>query len=168
MSDTADIFYEDDIHQLNVTPPEFRELAEKGSKLLLPSKSKVRYEKAYDEFCKWRDSKSCSEVSPEATESVMLAYFVDLAQKFKPSSLWAHYSMVKAMLKLKESVDMKKYPKVKCFLANESRGYVSKKARVFSEEEIKKFLVEATDEQYLDMKVTIGLFHKLFPISFVF
>lgn len=131
---------------------EFGDLIEKGNKLLVPTLSSPRYEKAYTKFQKWRQMKNPSKsVSPD----LVFAYFVDLSEKVKPTSLWSYYSMIKQMLKVNKDIDILNYHKVKAFLKNRGVGYQPKKAKVFTEEEIRKFLQEAPDYEYLAMKVSI-------------
>jgi len=72
MSDSnSDIFYDDvkenDINELQVpgisTPPEFQDLIDRGNESLVPALSRIRYEKAYTDFKKWRQMKSNSSIT---------------------------------------------------------------------------------------------------------
>ncbi|KAJ8912535.1 hypothetical protein NQ315_014479 [Exocentrus adspersus] len=62
-------------------------------------------------------------------------------------------------LNINEGVNIEDYTKLRSFLKRRSegfrRGFRPKKAYTFSSEEINKFLIEACDEKYLAMKVTM-------------
>lgn len=78
--------------EVSNTPPEIREAAKIASLNLLPEKSKKLYLSAYTSFMAWRESKNINSFS----ESILLVYFSELATKYKPSTLWAHYSMLRS------------------------------------------------------------------------
>ncbi|KAJ3659618.1 hypothetical protein Zmor_011298 [Zophobas morio] len=106
------------------------EIAKKGKELrsnLLPLKSKNAYEKVYVSFQDWKNKNRIKEV----TEDVILAFLDMRSQKLSPCSLWPEYSMLKATLKAKENIDIEKF------------------------EEIKTFLQEADDGEYLFEKVAL-------------
>jgi integrase len=87
------------------------------------------------------------------TENVCLAYFADRAKHVKPSSPWSEYSMVKSSLLIKKNIDLKHFFKLTAFMKRQSAGYQCKKSKVFSKDQIYKFINEAPDETYLMMKV---------------
>lgn len=72
----------------------------------------------------------------------------------KPTSMWAHYSMLKATLRTYENLDIAQFFLVKGFLKQKSIGYKSIRAEVFAEEQIQKFIMEVDDKHYLHMKVS--------------
>ena len=84
------------------TPPELREAAKKASDDLLPSKSKVHYESTYKTFLEWKKKYNTT----SSSETVLMAYFQELNKKYKPSSLWSFYSMLKSTINIKEAVDI--------------------------------------------------------------
>lgn len=133
---------------LSCTPPELREIAENLNEKLLPEKSKHLYLKAYTTFKNWCSTKEVIKIS----ENVVLAYFQDYVSNKKSSSAWAHYSMLKSTLSLKENIDISKYFKLIAFLKRKNVNYHPKKSSVFSKEEITKFLTEAPEE-YIVIKV---------------
>ena len=57
------------------------------------------------------------------------------------------------MIKTNNDIDIGTYLKLKQFLKNKSVGYRPKKAAVFPPEAIQRFLNEAPDDQFLDLKV---------------
>lgn len=137
--------------ELMCTPPELRGAAETVSSDLLPSKSKKVYESAYTSFVNWRKKYK----TKSASESVLMAYFKELSQKYKASTLWSIYSMLKSTISVKEKTDIGAYPILTAFLKRRSTGFVSKKSNVFSAEEVDKFLTEAPDDEYFATKVNI-------------
>jgi hypothetical protein len=135
---------------LSCTPPELWEVAEHLNETLLPEKSKHLYLKAYITFKNWCSIKKVIKIS----ENVLLAYFQDYANDKKASTAWAHYSMLKSTLSLKENIDISKFFKLIAFLKRKNLNYQAKKSSVFSQEEITKFLIEAPEE-YIAIKVNI-------------
>ena len=115
----------------------------------LPPHSKERYMAVYDTYLAWMKSKE--EVS--FSEDVMMTYFNEIAEKFKPSTLWAQYSMLKATINYNHGIDIGRYTQVLKFLKKKSDGYTSTKARKLSAEQVERFLVEAPDREYLATKV---------------
>ena len=116
---------------------------------LIPEKSKKFYELTYRKFMKWRERKQCRSFN----EDVFGAYFGELAKDKKPSTLWAQYSMLRAMLVNKNNIDISKYLNLRAFLKRKSDGYHPKKSNTFSKEQIIKFINEAPDHVYLLTKV---------------
>lgn len=133
----------------NLTPPEVAEKAAKACENLLPSMSKERYEYAYKQFMDWRLKSKVNSFS----EKVLLAYFGDLSAKYKSSTLWSIYSMLRGTLIAKHDVNIASYTKLKALLKKQSVNYVPKKANVLTNDGIKTFLETAPDEAYLLTKV---------------
>lgn len=115
----------------------------------LPETSKEKYNGAYLTFTNWTKSKDITIV----TENILLAYFVELSKKLKPSSLWSIYSMLKSTLKFHDNIDIGKHLKLSAFLKRTSKGYKGKKSKVLSSDNVVKFLSEAPDDTYLVLKV---------------
>lgn len=135
----------------NCTPPHIVEAARITSLNLLPEKSKKKYEMVYKCFMSWRKNHNVGSFS----ENVLLVYFNELAKKYKSSSLWSFYSMLRSTLKLNNGVDIEIYTKLRAFLKRTSEGYQAKKAKTFTPEEINKFINEAPDTIYLATKVKL-------------
>lgn len=131
------------------TPPEITGIANEATKNLLPLKSKDKYLLVYKNFNHWRQEKNISSFS----ENVLLAYFSELSTKLKPSSLWAHYSMLKSTINLNNSINIGHYAKLTSFLKRQSNGYECKKSKVLTSPQIEKFLNEAPDDKFLATKV---------------
>ncbi|KAJ3662712.1 hypothetical protein Zmor_007046 [Zophobas morio] len=130
------------------------EIAKKGKELrrnLLPLKSKNAYEKVYVSFQDWKNKNRINEV----TEDVILAFLDMRSQKLSPCSLWPRYSMLKATLKAKENIDIEKFGAVVSYIKKLNVGYRGKKSNVLTREEIKTFLQEADDGEYLFEKVAL-------------
>lgn len=129
-------------------PDEIKEAATAATLDLLPNKSKGRYEIVYETFNKWQEKKAVSVV----TEDVILAYIAEKAASLKSSSLWSHYSMLKATMLIKRNININ-YPKVLAYLKKKSIGYRPKKSKVFERNDIERFLQDADDDMFLMMKV---------------
>lgn len=138
------------------TPTEIVEAAAEANKELLPLKSKDRYNKVYENYQKWKESSKVNSNS----ERVLLAYFSGMAnaknvknENTKSSTLWARYSMLKSTMKIFDHIDISTYPTLLAFLNRKGDGYEPKKAYIFTENEIQKFLDSAPDTEWLDVKV---------------
>jgi hypothetical protein len=132
-------------------PDKIRQEAEIACSKLIPSKSKEIYEKEYENFCAWKMENEVSGVN----EDIMLAYFHNMGKKCASSSVWTKYSMLKAMFKTYNNIDISKYGKLVAYLKNQSRVYKPKKARVLEKDHIEKFLETAPNSEYLMAKVGI-------------
>lgn len=142
---------------------EIEVLANEAVSSLGPSKSIEKYSAAYDHFVNWCSSKNVTIYQ----ENVLLAYFNSMARekKWKSSTLWARFSMIKSQLAIKHEIDISKYLKLRAFLKKSNEGYLAKKSRVFSKEEFERFLSEAPDDSNLGLKVTI-IFQVIFILYF--
>lgn len=121
----------------------------------LPEASKVKYFRAYHHFKGWQKERNVITVS----EPLMMEYFQERAMKQKPTSLWAYFSMLKRTLQMNLNIDIGSYDQVLNFLKSNSSGYEPVKSKSFTLEEVVKFVVEAPDDVWLDVKV------KTFPQS---
>lgn len=132
-------------------PSSIVEAAAAARKDLIPDKSKERYELAYNSFLNWM----AKEGVPHGnySEIVLLAYMKGLADRYSISTVWASFSMIKAVIKLRNGTDIGKYASVTAFLKGRTKGYSPKQARVFREEEVERFLEAASDSEWLDVKV---------------
>lgn len=109
------------------TPPELRKSAEEAANDLLPSKSKKLYEATYKAFVEWKSRHKTT----SSSETVLLAYFSELSRKYKPTSLWSTYSMLKTTMKIKEKIDICRYAQLTALLKQKSVGFKSKKSKFF-------------------------------------
>ncbi|KAK4876904.1 hypothetical protein RN001_009410 [Aquatica leii] len=92
------------------------------------------------------------------SDDVFLVYLSKKAKLLKPSTLWSRFSMVKSCLAIKENVNVK-FPQTIAFLKRQGVGYVPKKAKVLTAEQVTKFICEASDEKWLLTKVcTFGIY----------
>ena len=149
------------------TPTELVEAASKADLELLPAKSRTRYMDTYNLFQAWKTAKNATSNS----ETVVFAYLSEMANTknkknecLKPSTLWARYSMLKATMNIYDKVDIGTYGKLTAFLKRKSTGYVPLKAKIFTENEIQRFLDIAPDVLWLDVKVK----HSFFPPTLFF
>lgn len=131
-------------------PQEILNKSEEVIKKLLPDKSKNTYKNAYSNFKTWQMTNNTT----SSTEAVMLVYFDEIAKKYKSSSLWAIYSMLKTMINVNENVDIGEHRKLTTYLKSLSKGFVAKKSNILSANEVQKFLTNANDNEYLGIKVS--------------
>ncbi|XP_066256701.1 protein tramtrack, beta isoform-like isoform X10 [Euwallacea similis] len=117
----------------------------------LPEKSRRKYEVVYKNFMDWCASKDFTTY----TEDVVLKYFEDLSLTHSCATMWVYYSMLRSTLIINNNINIEKYEKLRNFLKIKSKGYQSKKAKLFTQEEIDTFLFEAPDHIYLATKVAI-------------
>ncbi|KAJ8910999.1 hypothetical protein NQ315_011264 [Exocentrus adspersus] len=121
---------------------------------IIPEKSKLLYEKEYINFCEWRNKKQVRGVN----DKIIMAY-TEKSKRVKSSSesssLWSYYSQLKKMLSVKENVDISRFHQVTAFLKHKSTGYKPKKSRVFTREDLEKFLDTAPDINYLLLKIVL-------------
>lgn len=133
-----------------MSPPNVTNLAKSEVNKLLPKKSRDRYENVYKKFMIWRQKHNISSFS----ENVLMAYFDELSNEMKPSSLWSIYSMLRSTLCLKqENINIAQYMNLIELLKCKSNGFRSKKSNILTAEEINNFLIKAPDSKYLLMKV---------------
>lgn len=132
------------------TPPDLKNAAKQATLSLLPEKSVEVYLQAYENFILWKKNKNAHSFS----ESIFLAYFMELSQKYKPSTLWSQYSMLKSVVRTKHGVDIKPYSNLLAYLKRKGEGFTSKKSKVFAADDIEKYLKEAPDSRYLATKVS--------------
>lgn len=132
-------------------PFELIEHAKAAALEILSMKSREKYFRVYKNFTDWKMSHGVSKMS----SNLIMAYFHMLEEKkYKPITLWSVYSMLKATLRAKEDIDIVKYTQVVAFLKRKSSGFKSIKAEVFTEAGVKKFIEEAEDLSWLDVKVS--------------
>lgn len=117
----------------------------------LTARSKAKYNVAYDNFQKWNTVLGATPVS----ETVLMKYFTELAEKSKPTTLFAIYSMLKATMRINDNIDISSYSALLKFLKQQNVGYTPVKSHLFTKEEIEKFINEAFDEDWLHYKVGI-------------
>ncbi|KAJ3616980.1 hypothetical protein MTP99_013156 [Tenebrio molitor] len=138
---------------MTVKAPEVTERANAAIATIIPGKSKIQNERAYIQFREWCTIKNVVRIS----EKVLLAYLDEKTAKLKPPTLWSTFSMLKAMLNVKENIDVRKVPTNVPYLKNKSVGYRGKKSKILTQEDISKFIEEAADEKNLLKKVVLIL-----------
>ncbi|KAK5645176.1 hypothetical protein RI129_006476 [Pyrocoelia pectoralis] len=137
--------------EITSTPPDITEKAMVATNNLLPEKSRKIYEKFYNQFMEWRTKNNIASYS----ENVLIVYFEELSNKIKSPSLWTRYSIRKSTLNIKNQINIAQYPKLHALLKRKSEGYNGKKSKTFSPNEIKTFINEAPDSNYLLTKVVL-------------
>jgi len=84
------------------------------NKIVIPTKSKGKYDLAYAKFDAWCKDKNVNHIN----EKVLLAYF-----EGKNSTLWSLSSMLRTELSLKRNVDNKKFTGLLAFLKRHFKNY---------------------------------------------
>lgn len=137
-------------------PSDLEEMSRNIVDSLLPEKSRSVYEMVFNRYEEWCSAKKIKNIT---YEKVLLAYFECLSKERKPSSLWSYYSMIRSILSTRKNVDISKYLQLVALLKRKSEGYRAKKSKIFTKQDVTKFLTEASDDTYLFNKVAmiIGL-----------
>ncbi|XP_046479949.1 UTP--glucose-1-phosphate uridylyltransferase isoform X2 [Neodiprion pinetum] len=138
----------DEKQDFTCTSPELLEAADNVRVELLPQQSRELYWSTYNAFIEWKDANRVKTIS----ESVMLTYFGVLANKYKPSTLWTKYSMLRSTIKIKHNIKVKKFTRLLAFLKQKSNGYEAKKSKALTLDNVKKFLSDAPDKTYMVTK----------------
>lgn len=136
-----------------LTPAEIVQTAQSTIENLLPQKSRERYINVYNKFMDWKTKNRAKSFS----EITILAYLTEMSHTHKLSTLWGIYSMLKTTLNMNNNININSYKKVISFLKRQSQSFQFKKSKVLTSEEIRKFLNEAPDYKYLDLKVNIKI-----------
>lgn len=147
-------------------PQDVLDDAREATTLLIPEKSRKVYDRTYHSFKKILEEKRIKKIS----ENVLLGYFNKLKRPphaMVPGSLWSTYSMLKKTLNVYDNINIEKFSRLSLFLSGNERvsTHKKKKAHVFTEDEIAKFLQEAPDCMYLPAKVS--KFNTLFYLDVV-
>lgn len=144
------------------TPPNLLEISELAVSGLVPEKSKSAYEKTYDNSITWQKKMKTLSFSMH----VVLAYFKEKSETYKPTTHWSEFSKLAATLKVKNNVQIDQYSELKAFSKKKSTNFSSKKARLFTSKEFEKFLNEAPNSRYLATKVR--LIYKFSKTNYIF
>lgn len=124
---------------------------------MAPIKSAKRYEKAYEDYLKWKTDKypSYPETAPLITENLLLVYFNFLLKEKKllANSLQSKLSMLKSEFGRKQRLDLDKFKQVQSLINKHRAGYQPTQAKTFTQEEIYEFLNKADNFHYLSHKV---------------
>ncbi|KAL7292517.1 hypothetical protein TKK_0014090 [Trichogramma kaykai] len=123
---------------------------------LMPVKSCAQYEKVYNSFIQWKEKNNAQVIN----EDVLLMYFKELSEKWKPTTLWSHWSKLRT---LKNSISMNNYHYLKTFVKQQSKGYQPKKSLILSWQYIEKFINISDHHIYFHNKVMLifGVFGAL-------
>lgn len=109
----------------------------------------AKYKQTYLQFQKWNEASG----NRPTSENVLLEYFTDLSTRSKPTTLFAIYSMLKYTFRSNDDVDIGSYSRVLEYLKEKNVGYKPLKAKLFTDEDIDRFVNEAPDDRWLDVKV---------------
>lgn len=141
-------------------PDNVRQSFESAMAKLLPKKSMKKYENAFDHFQKYQKEKG---IEGKFDEPFLMAYFFDNNGKWNPKTMWSRYSMIKKVLIRDHNIDIGKYKRLTSYLGNNAKGFKSKQSARLLPDHIKRFILEAPDDEFLFTKVSF-----LFNLCFVF
>lgn len=126
---------------------------------LIPEKSVDKYRACYKDFEAWKKTNNIDTFK----EEVFLIYFDEISAKYKPSTLWSRWSMLKKIMDLDHGIDLDSYKRLKALIKKKSKGFQSRKSKVLTASQIATFLTTSPDAIYLAMKVSNNYIH--FQIS---
>lgn len=131
----------------------FRHQAKAIAAQMGPKKSLPEYEKAYIKFKAWLAG--FPEEFETIDEDMLLVYFqhrLDV-EHAAPSTLWPLYSKLKTILQRDHDVDISKFSVLRKFCKDAEKGHIPKRAHVFTDENLIKFISDAPDQVFLLHKV---------------
>ncbi|CAG9831548.1 unnamed protein product, partial [Diabrotica balteata] len=123
---------------------------------VIPDDSKDKYQVAYKKFTDWQKEKNYEEIN----EEVLRAYFDEFLKKCQIPTVWKQYSILCTALNTYKGMNIINYMGLKKFLTEKYQRYkISRvpnpKCKVFTSDEINKFIKEAPDSDYLLAKVIL-------------
>ncbi|RZC32415.1 Phage integrase domain containing protein, partial [Asbolus verrucosus] len=115
---------------------------------VVPAKSKHSYEKEYANFCEWRKRKQARGVELK----IILTY---ISERSKNAKFYHHCGPIIPNLR-----KCYLFHQLSAFLKQQSVGHGPKKSKVFTLEEMERFLDTAPDDKYLLLKMVliVGVF----------
>jgi len=136
-----------------LTPPELKRIAATVKLQAVPKKSKEIYLKHYLEFREYLKEHKTESIS----ENTLLAYLQHLLETRSVSTCWTIYSCLKKMIRINDGLDISRWPMLTDVLKTKSATHQKKKAKVFTREEIDRFLKDAPNDQFLEDKLALLL-----------
>lgn len=119
----------------------------------IPVELRDSYLKEYHKFGQWKKEKGFETI----TEDMLLAYLTELSQVYAPTSLQTICSKLKTCLFKYDDVSTEMFSSLQRLVKVAKSGYTTRKAAVFTPEEIQLFVVNAPDDKYLVQKVMLIL-----------
>ena len=143
-------------------PESVDQIAEEMKRKLIPNESRVEYEKVYMDFKEWRTTKNIVTTN----ENVLLNYISELEKNYAITTIKKKLSIIKTMLRIEEKVETGSYIQMQAYINKGLAGHVPKKAEAFTVQNYMQFLNDATDDEYLDVKVRKYIYIFFFLILF--
>lgn len=133
------------------TPPDLRVAADNMREQRLPEKSKDDYIAAFNQFMAWHAMKKVPQ--DYVTMNVVMAYFMDLAEVYAPSTLASRLSMLKATIPLRiKNLGALNWEPLEKWVYTKRDKWNAKKSAVFTREQVEVFL-RLPDEEILAKKM---------------
>jgi site-specific recombinase XerD len=120
---------------------------------VIPARSRDTYLKYFKRFQDWLAAHDGSLQS--VTGSVLCAYFKAHEAKYKPSTMWTHFSAIKSVLVSEHNVSVTGVEAVTKFLKSKSAQQVKKRAPIFSQQDISLYLTSAPNSSCLHYKLAV-------------
>lgn len=137
---------------------DFSEYQKAARRLMVPYSSYSpavanSHKTAYKNYIEWCLGKNLTEVDEDA----LVMYFkeMELTRKWKYSTIWVRYKMIRKQLVLRHKVNISQYLKLRSFLQERNKAFSSKKSKYLSKEHFETFVSQAPDVQYLAVKVIL-------------
>jgi integrase len=119
-------------------------------------KSKKAYIKAWMNFKNFNPNFKFEEVQPG--EEDIIAYFkhLRLVKKVATSSMWTIYSYINSVIKRKYGIKLQSLPRVTMLIKGFEED-IKKKAAIFDEALLKKFMAETMENTYWEVRQAIAI-----------
>ena len=117
----------------------------------IPEYSKRLYERQYRRFQDWRLQMG---ITNETDEEILLTYFEKLSENYKPTTLFTTFTKLKSMIFIQENIDISRYSRLLYFLKEAGKSHIAKRAKIFTREQISKFVNNDPDDTFLLHKVS--------------
>ncbi|XP_011305749.1 uncharacterized protein [Fopius arisanus] len=89
------------------------------------------------------------------SETLLLAYSMELSERYAPSTLRATYSMLKSTLRIYDNLDIYPFTQLLAFLKQRGKKHKKKKSKDLTERQVHQFLTFAPDDKWLAVKVAL-------------
>lgn len=146
----------DEDYEFDPTPPDLKDAVERRKAKLYAHKSRNRYEKSYQEYVVYCASKKIKRAEYHQDEH-LLDYATELSDRLSASTAAGRISMIKKGIQVHNPGTTAETSSAAQWLKREKDQQPVKKAAVFTEEEIAKFLETAPEPEFRNPKVAIIL-----------
>lgn len=144
-----------------------------GVSSLLPQTSLALYTKTFDTFQQWFQESYNLPLDTLPEPEVFLKYFQMLRNQkhYAPKTLWQRYSMINTLVRLRWNTSLQTHASLVTYYlkqAEKENPIPTKKAEIFTSEEMNRFLVDAPDDPkhlWLKTVMVLGIYGGLRAVS---